>query len=198
MECLKFTLNYIEDEKLCHHASYCFQILMESMGVFKDPYVVDHLISFYHSKSFPKDLIVEQILQGIVAAIVKIPDFSHIESCLNKLVKELYKKFSTIVDEEKKSPQNLPDHPYVMALLELKVLLTTYETGEEKFKKKFHSFFEALARESLKILEHILPFCIEKNLTILSYNELGLSVVIYKNILKICGVMMPDNYLKVI
>lgn len=126
MECLKYTLNYIENEKLCHHASYCFQILMEAMGVFKDPNVIDNLISFYHSKTFPKDLIVEQILQGIVTAIVKIPDFSHIENCLNKLVKELYSKFSSIMDKQKNNPQ---ENPYIMPLLELKVLLTMYETG---------------------------------------------------------------------
>lgn len=39
LEALRFVLNYINDEKLCHHAAYCFQILMETINTLNEPII---------------------------------------------------------------------------------------------------------------------------------------------------------------
>ncbi len=57
MEALKFVLNYINDEKLCHHAAYCFQILMETISTLNDSIIAEGLIQFYSEKKFSKQVV---------------------------------------------------------------------------------------------------------------------------------------------
>ena len=96
MKCLEFSLLFIEDERLCYHSAYCFQILMESMGTIKDSQLIINLIEFYQNKHFPKDTIIEQLLSGIISVIVKLNNEELILGCLKKLLDKLYSRMNGI------------------------------------------------------------------------------------------------------
>ena len=93
MKALKFVLNYINDEKLCHHAAYCFQILMETINTLSDPSIAESLIHFYSDKKFTKQVVLEKILEGIFNAIIKVSDTAKVESYLDAILNTLFKKY---------------------------------------------------------------------------------------------------------
>ena len=164
MKCLRFSLAFIEDEKLCHYAAYCFQILMEAMGRVNDPSIVMNLIQFYHSKNFPKETIIEQILQGIISVIVKLQNKENIVLCLEKLLSQIYQRFNAI------STTSQEERLYIISLLELKVVLNSYELGQKEYKENFINLYQQVANQGLRMIQIALPYCLKNDLKVLAYN----------------------------
>ena len=50
LDCLKFVLKYIEDDKLGHYAAYCFQVLMDTVNTVEDWSLVRGLLDFYRTQ----------------------------------------------------------------------------------------------------------------------------------------------------
>ena len=151
-----------------------------------------NLIEFYHSKNFPKETIIEQILQGILSVITNLNDRNQVMLCLEKLLSQIYNRFRGLSNNPNQ------ERAYLISLLEMKVVLNSYDFSEKEFKKYFLNVYKNVAAEGLKMVELALPYCLANNLKVLTCNELGLACVIYKNALKICGAGINENYLKII
>ena len=164
MGCLKFSLAFIEDETLCHYAACCFQVLMEGLGKTKEPEIVMNLIEFYHSKHFPKETIIEQILQGILSVIINLSDRNQVMVCLEKLLSQIYNRFRSLSNNPNQ------ERAYLISLLEMKVVLNSYDYSEKEFKEFFLNVYQTVASEGLKMIELALPYCLANNLKVLACN----------------------------
>ena len=160
LECLKFVLKYIEDEKICNYAAFCFQILMETVNKVDDEMLVAGLLEYYQNqrknkKQFllnnlsnenlsttEKDIIVEKVLEGVFNSIVKFENRKKVPEYLQKLMaiivdyyifkEDLYQKLQNTNIENKKQIEvkNNKTALFYDCLLEIKTLLCSYEAQE--------------------------------------------------------------------
>ncbi len=86
LKCLALSLRFVEDDQLCHYAVYAFQSLMESIENMASPALVHDLLSFYESKTFAKQTILEKVLDGVLTSITKLQDRASIAQYFSRIM----------------------------------------------------------------------------------------------------------------
>lgn len=176
-------MNYINDEKLCHHAAYCFQILMETINTLNDTQIAESLVQFYCQEKFTKQVVLEKMLEGIYNAVIKVQDPQKVEMLLDVILQTIMTRYHQSLKNIILSPEKRSE--LYLTLVELKTLLDAYDSTPIKAKSQYGGKFTLLANKSVEIVNPVLTMGIVCGLKFSSVNEIGLAVAVYRVSLKI-------------
>lgn len=85
------------------------------------------MLQFYSTQEFPSDQIVDKVIEGIFATIVKLPTTELIGLYISQLVQIVLKRFQAA----HQALQSSQEKPYLISLKEINTILENFDTFEK-------------------------------------------------------------------